>query len=50
MMILQFSMQVEDIIEHGNGKCHVYTFSMQEEDILNHTNAKCHFLYILVNS
>ena len=37
------SMQGQDImIEHINGKCHVFTFSMQEEDILKRTNGKCH--------
>ena len=35
-------MQGEDVIEHTNGMCHVFTFSMQEEDILEHTNSKCH--------
>ena len=26
MMVLRSSMQVEDIIEHTNGKCHVFRF------------------------
>jgi hypothetical protein len=45
MIALQFNMQGEGVIEHGN----VFTFSMQEEDILEHTNANCHLLLTLVN-
>ena len=34
MIVLHFSMQGEDFLQHTNGNCHVLTFSMQEEDIL----------------
>jgi hypothetical protein len=34
---------IVNLIEHTNGKCHLFTFGiMQEEDILEHTNVKCH--------
>ena len=26
LIVLGFSMQGEDILEHTNGKCHVFTF------------------------
>ena len=26
MIVMRFSMQGEDIFEHTNGKCHVFTF------------------------
>ena len=32
-------MQGEDIMEHTNGKSHVFTFSKQEEDVLEHTSS-----------
>ena len=33
MIVLSFSRQGEDILEHTNDKCHVFTFSIQEEGI-----------------
>ena len=55
MIVLQFSMQGEDlfenindkylyvyILEHIIGKCHVFIFSMHGEDILEHIIGKCH--------
>ena len=26
MIVIRFGMQGEDVIEHTNGKCHVFTF------------------------
>ena len=50
VMYLHFSMQEEDIIEHTNGKCHVFTLMINEltitypkhrpHNIITHTNAK----------
>ena len=42
MIVLQFSMQGEEIIEHANDKCHVFAFSVQEGNILKQHDAKCH--------
>ena len=42
MIVLQFSMQGEEIIEHANDRCHVFTFSVQEGNILKQHDAKCH--------
>jgi hypothetical protein len=49
-MCVHFSMQEEDIIEHTNGKCHVFTLMINEltimypkhrpHNIIAHTNAK----------
>jgi hypothetical protein len=41
MIGLCFRMQGEDIIEHIDGKCDVFSFSMQEEENLGHANAMC---------
>ena len=49
MIVLRFSMQGEDILEHTNGKWYVLHFSIQEEEIVEHIHPKCHFLDILVN-
>ena len=31
MLVLHFSMQSEDIINHTNDECHVLCYSMQKE-------------------
>ena len=33
MLVLCFSMQIEDIIDHTNGECHVLCYSLQKEKI-----------------
>ena len=47
MIILYFSMQEEDTMEHTNDKCHVYTFSMQEEDTFEYIDAQHHLCTLL---
>ena len=42
MIVLRFNMQGEDIMEHTNGKCHMFTFQNARGDIIEHTNANCH--------
>ena len=42
-------MQEEDLIEHTNGKCYVFTFFMQEEDIHEHINVKDSLCTLLIN-
>jgi len=49
MMVLCFSMQEEDIIEHTIGKCMCLHFSMQGENIVELTIAKCDMCTLLVN-
>ena len=36
MIVLRFSMQGEDIIEHTNGKFHVFMFEHEEEEFREH--------------
>ena len=42
MVVLHFSTQRGNAIEHMDGKCCVLTFQYAREGFLEHTNAKCH--------
>ena len=42
MLVLHSSMQREEVLEHTNGKCQVFTFPLQEEDVPDCMKGKCH--------
>jgi hypothetical protein len=49
MVVLHFDMHGEDIVEHINGKWHMFTIKYGEKkNILEHTNAKCQLCKVLV--